>query len=164
MSGGLLGCVAPESSLAAMRSGGSLLRIAVNPGSEQHQSEKRFCLNSDRPGSIGPVLRLVARPIDLPRLICILSGSPRRPIAMSHHAAPSSRGLGHGPFKAATRVRIPSGSLAFFASHSMQRRAPEFRGFLFLWPAFSKQSEETAAHVSQLGKTVFLQWDEVGRH
>src|SRR6516164_8206316 len=25
--------------------------------------------------------------------------------------APSSRGLGHGPFKAATRVRIPSGSL-----------------------------------------------------
>ena len=24
--------------------------------------------------------------------------------------APSSRGLGHGPFKAATRVRIPSGS------------------------------------------------------
>ena len=27
--------------------------------------------------------------------------------------APSSRGLGHGPFTAATRVRIPSGSLDF---------------------------------------------------
>src|SRR5437762_586994 len=28
----------------------------------------------------------------------------------SHDKAPSSRGPGHGPFKAATRVRIPSGS------------------------------------------------------
>src|SRR5262245_36060145 len=27
-----------------------------------------------------------------------------------HPTAPSSSGLGHGPFKAATRVRIPSGS------------------------------------------------------
>ncbi len=32
----------------------------------------------------------------------LLPGPPGR--------APSSRGLGHGPFKAATRVRIPSGS------------------------------------------------------
>src|SRR5260370_3108714 len=33
-------------------------------------------------------------------------GWPRRLVPV----APSSRGLGHGPFKAATRVRIPSGS------------------------------------------------------
>ena len=31
--------------------------------------------------------------------------------------APSSRGLGHGPFKAATRVRIPSGSSLLKSTH-----------------------------------------------
>src|SRR5690242_2020282 len=35
--------------------------------------------------------------------------------------APSSRGLGHGPFKAATRVRIPSGSVLSFPSSGRPR-------------------------------------------
>lgn len=53
------------------------------------------------------------------------SGSPRRPIRVERSmAAPSSRGLGHGPFKAATRVRIPSGSLPVLVSHGMRWKAP----------------------------------------
>src|SRR5688572_8202189 len=42
--------------------------------------------------------------------------------------APSSRGLGHGPFKAATRVRIPSGSLASRASIQCSERRPVIPG------------------------------------
>ena len=35
-----------------------------------------------------------------------------------HSKSPSSRGLGHRPFKAATRVRIPLGT-PFFISHHL---------------------------------------------
>src|ERR1043166_2988029 len=37
------------------------------------------------------------------------------------HSAPSSRGLGHGPFKAATRVRIPSGSFLRVNSRAIEK-------------------------------------------
>ena len=46
----------------------------------------------------------------------ILSGSPR--------ASPSSRGLGRGPFKAKTRVRIPVGTPHSTIGHSTGRFAP----------------------------------------
>src|SRR6266542_3290056 len=36
-----------------------------------------------------------------------------QPLLLSHPAAPSSRGLGHGPLKAETRVRIPLGPPPF---------------------------------------------------
>src|SRR5436309_8942599 len=49
------------------------------------------------------------------------------------HSAPSSRGLEHGPFKAATRVRIPSGSidsLLLPANTATERLInPRFGGF-----------------------------------
>ncbi len=69
-----------------------------------------------------PTRHKAARTVDGRPAIRILFASPRqrperqsfRPIGC-FQAAPSSRGLGHGPFKAATRVRIPSGSSPYLA-------------------------------------------------
>src|SRR5512133_2463793 len=68
---------------------------------------------------MGPLRLSSGRPspgpgVDGPAVICILSGllgGLRARERFFPALAPSSRGLGHGPFKAATRVRIPSGSI-----------------------------------------------------
>ena len=43
-------------------------------------------------------------------LVVVPAVFSKMPLPLAGRLAPSSRGLGHGPFKAATRVRIPSGS------------------------------------------------------
>ena len=83
------------------------------------------------------------RDVDARGGICILSGllgGPRE-CDLSRALAPSSRGLGHGPFKAATRVRIPSGSLARHANKRVARNRPvnpgDFRFSLGLFRVIS---------------------------
>src|SRR5687767_11951468 len=68
---------------------------------------------------------------------------PRRPRSSleTRASAPSSRGLGHGPFKAATRVRIPSGS----SGQKYSRLPPA----VFFCPPcdFSRSDSPAAAHL-----------------
>ena len=49
----------------------------------------------------------------------VAGSSPAR--FTTHHRVPSSRGLGHSPFKAATRVRIPLGPPKIHKFHSLSQ-------------------------------------------
>src|SRR5262249_4031099 len=64
----------------------------------------------------------------LPALTWRAADPKNREVCRSR-AALSSRGLGHGPFKAATRVRIPSGSLSLFAKRWKTLAFPAFFAF-----------------------------------
>src|SRR5581483_10964848 len=84
---------------------------------------------SRRPDVFSP-LCLRAFLVDALPSIRILFALPRRIADLANELAPSSRGLGHGPFKAATRVRIPSGSLPLVGecgnAKSLGRRLGDF--------------------------------------
>src|SRR5258706_13205873 len=54
---------------------------------------------------------------------------------LAHRTSPSSRGLGRGPFKAKTRVRIPLGTIPRFARNSSTNGLPVCGPVLRTWPA-----------------------------
>src|SRR5947209_12890778 len=68
-------------------------------------------------GARARILPFIDEPQELTIFFSLL-GSRVRTESLS--MAPSSRGLGHGPFKAATRVRIPSGSCSYRAGVSSE--------------------------------------------
>ena len=76
-----------------------------------------------------------------PRIVCPLLGS-RSEVG---RLAPSSRGLGHGPFKAATRVRIPLGSIGKRNRPALftDRRRAVFLFLMLCSMKWLKRSEKT---------------------
>ena len=63
----------------------------------------------------------------------VAGSSPAR-LTILISVVPSSRGLGHSPFKAATRVRTPLGPPFFLSTHSEWHKQTPLRSGIFLWP------------------------------